>query len=194
MLGPCQVALGSPRPLGGATPRGQGFFLPWLYRKQMEVFAQACNSPNKQTLVNWGVEQGLGLPAVPPAQARMAGWVREEPCSSFPIPSSAAQEVLHCPALLARRPPLPCASGVTSVQPPPKSSTAVPQIRCFFAHYSCADVGAALAQPHTIYIPGKASFIHPRPSPAHQGRTQARLVPAGFGAAWKVSMAGGGMG
>lgn len=40
----------------------------WLYRKRMEeVFAQACNFPNKQTRVNWGVEQGLGLPAVPSA-------------------------------------------------------------------------------------------------------------------------------
>lgn len=165
------------RPLGGASRvrphlRGRGLSSLGF----IEVFAQACAFPNKQTRVNWGVEQGLGLPAVP------SGWVREEPRSSFPVPS------VSCPrgfALLALLPPLPCTSGVTCVQPPSKF---VPQIGCFLTHYCCARVRAALlaplAEPHRIYIPGKASLTHPRPSPAHQGSTQSRLVPLVLGKPW----------
>lgn len=74
--------------LGLATPHGHDFFLPSLYEKQMEVFAQACSFPNKQTLVNCGVEQGLGLPAVPSPWARMAAGSRDrtgEGRAPFPI-------------------------------------------------------------------------------------------------------------
>lgn len=77
---------------GPATPHGQGFLLPWLYQEQIEVFAQARNSPNEQTRVNCGVEQGLGLPAVP------SGWQRALFIISHPFHQ--LPKVLHCPALL----------------------------------------------------------------------------------------------
>lgn len=76
------------------APHGQDlyFSLPSLYQKQMEVFAQACSFPNKQTQVNCGVEQGLGLPAILSPWAWVAAGDRDrvaEGRAPFPIFSSA---------------------------------------------------------------------------------------------------------
>lgn len=133
----------------------------------------------------------------------IGGWSRGWGCQLYPQPWQGGVGEGRALLLIAH-PSLSCSRGFCTAQPSwlaqlcaatskiPKSSRAVPQSRCIFAH-----VGAALmaAQPPTISIPGKTSLItqglllHIR-----AGSDWSHQCWAGLGAAWKSGRCPHGMG
>lgn len=120
----------------------------------------------------------------------IGGWSRGWGCQLYPQPWQGGVGEGRALLLIAH-PSLSCSRGFCTAQPSwlaqlcaatskiPKSSRAVPQSRCIFAHVGSSTDGCSA--PHNFY-PRKNLLDHPGPSPAHQGRT--RLVPSVLGRAW----------
>lgn len=159
----------------------------------MEVFAQACSFPNKQTQVNCGVEQGLGLPAILSPWAWVAAGGRDRgaegraplPIFSGALPKrsciaqpSPAQRAVCCPA--------PCSSParshnansstVAQLVPPNQMGCCPPQPS------PCESITNSFAgsppRAHTHLHPGQSLLFFPQAllAPAHQGRDPDQTV------------------
>lgn len=172
MLRPCQVALGSPRPLGGACRvrphlTGRVFSSLGFIKCKLKCLHRLVTPLMSKHGLIVGWSRGWGCQLYPQDG--------KEPCSSFPIPS------ISCPRGFALPSPPVCSHLRNPPQLCPKSAA--------FSLITAVPVWEQQCQPHWLNPTGFTSqenplftqslLLHSRAAP------RADLVPSGLGAAWK---------